>query len=111
MPAKRDHDRDIDSRITGRHEIKKGEQHCRMKLEKSGGYMWCLMPGCAFHIHVAAAPVPVMMAELRDFYTQHRKHRHPELYGRTGYDYQLGDEWTVQEIEKENTSQLNRSQG
>lgn len=95
MPRRRDIDREIDRRLTGEHIIEKGEILCRIILEPSSGHLRCLVPGCDFHIHVAAAPVPVMCAELRDFYSDHRKHRHPEYKGRTGYDYQMGDRWKL----------------
>jgi hypothetical protein len=79
--------------LSGVRELGKDEKIARILLDRDKGHLWCLAPDCSFYITVPSAPVHVMRAELKDFFRDHRKHRHPHFLGPTRYDEQLGESW------------------
>lgn len=79
--------------LAGTRELGPDEKIARIQFERNEAHLWCLEPDCSFYIKVPAAPVPVMRAELKDFYRVHRKTRHPHFVGKTSYEEILGESW------------------
>jgi hypothetical protein len=75
------------------HELKPGEKMARITISPQWSKVECLVPGCEFWLHVQIASRTVMEHELKDYYRDHRKHRHIEYHGRTCYDFVLSEDW------------------
>lgn len=75
-------------------EKKPGEKWASIVVYTMGAELRCMIPHCDFHVNVSRATVPVMVRELRDYYADHRKHRHAEYCGRTEYEETLGEDWS-----------------
>jgi hypothetical protein len=75
------------------HELKPGEKMARIEITLDGADVSCLVPGCPFWLHVPIASRTVMEHELKDYYRDHRKHRHVEYQGRTLFEYVLSPDW------------------
>lgn len=75
------------------HELKPGEKMGRITIELSGATLRCLVPGCGFEIHIPPASRTVMEHELKDYFRDHRSHRHHDYVGRTLFDFELAESW------------------
>jgi hypothetical protein len=75
------------------YELKPGEKMARITLSVGGAQVKCLVPGCEFWLHVPIASRTVMEHELKDYYRDHRRHRHIEYHGRTLYEFVLSEDW------------------
>jgi hypothetical protein len=75
------------------HEIQPGEKLATIRITTQGAALRCLIPGCSFVIEIAAASRGVLESECKAYYSDHRKHRHPEYVGRSYFDFVLGPDW------------------
>ena len=65
----------------------------RITLDVTGATLDCLVPGCTFTIKVSPASRAVMEHELKEYFRDHRTHRHAEYYGRSLFEFILGEGW------------------
>jgi hypothetical protein len=82
------------------YELKPGEKMGRITVSPLGTEVRCLVPGCGFWISVPIAPRSVMEREVKDYYSDHRRHRHAEYVGRTLYEFVLSPDWPRQGVEQ-----------
>jgi hypothetical protein len=73
------------------HELKPNEKMGRITSEATGASLKCLVPGCGFELNVPYAPRRIMEHELKDYFRDHRLHRHPEYRGKTLYEFILSE--------------------
>jgi hypothetical protein len=83
------------------HELKPGEKMGRITVDVTGANIKCLVPGCGFYLSVPIASRSVMEHELKDYYRDHRRHRHTEYAGRTLFDFVLGPDWPTEGTKQE----------
>jgi len=75
------------------HYIKPGEKLARITIKASGARLDCLIDHCSFWVGVPQASRAVMEHELKQFFRDHRSHRHFEYEGRSVFEFVLDQEW------------------
>lgn len=83
------------------YELKTGEKMARITVGLLGTEVRCLVPGCGFWISVPIAARSVMEHEVKDYYRDHRRHRHAEYVGRTLFDFVLSKDWPTEGAKQE----------
>lgn len=69
--------------------LKPGETIAKIIIGPGQRQVFCLLPNCGFMACEPQGHTRDIVMRLRGMYRDHRKLKHPELRGRSGYDYDV----------------------